>query len=125
MLTKFLEAFGKCLPEIRPHFSSTVPFPGSDVGPSVCGIILFSTVLLSTPCHEQMPVAYNSATVFSPIYIFLEIIGDTVDVSRDFLKPTCRPFKFWKARQRSEGPGGLGRGQTVWLVTVFLFWFFP
>lgn len=109
-----------------PHFASTVAFLGSNshIGPSVCGIILFSTVLLSTWCHEQMPVAYNSATVFSPIYIFLVIIGDSVDVSRYFLKPTCRPFKFWKARQRREGRGGLGRGQTVWLVTVFLFWFF-
>lgn len=80
-----LAAFCICyIKEIYPHCFSTVAFSRlkSYIGPSVCGIILFSTVLLSTWCHEQMPVAYNSATVFSPIYIFLEIIGDTVDVSR-------------------------------------------
>lgn len=109
-----------------PHFSSTVAFLGSrsHIGSSVCGIILFSTVLLSTSCHEQMPVAYKSATVFSPIYIFLEIIGDTVDVSRYFLKPTCRPFKFWKARQRSER-WGFGEGSNCMVSDSVFVLVFP
>lgn len=84
-------------------------------------IILFSTESFVHSLSWALPVANNPATVSSPIYIFLKIIGDSLDVSHYFLKPEPRPSAFLE----ENGEWGVQRGVlNCMVVTMFLFCFF-